>query len=325
MKRFGSEDFQIIYQQAIVPRQSWLTWLIVLIVVDITVLLLRNPPWLQWIEFPLGLLLSVNICWLGFPLLMAILDNYLLERVLEDGNKINSELLTLAKFLARATLILIVIFIFAQTHHINLIGLVASLGIAGAAIVFASQKILEQILWSVVLYIDNPFSIGDYIHLPDRTLGRVEALGWRSTQVRLSGKNTLVIVPNSNLAQVSIENLTRARRAILVIELTFFKAMSNEEKALIEQLIVGSTSDIVGIDEQLTQVTFENITVGKKAQEQVKAQVIFFVLGAAEISMKLRKNLLEIARNKMIEELNNYGISFTFEEKTIDITQPMKM
>ena len=325
MERFGSEEWQTVYQQAIVPHQSWLTWLIILMVVDITVLALGEPPWLQWVEFPLGLLLSVNICWLGFPILMAILDNYLLERALEDGKKINSELLTLAKFLARATLILMVIFIFAQTHRINLIGLVASLGIAGAAIVFASQKILEQILWSVVLYIDNPFSIGDYIHLPDRTLGRVEALGWRSTQVRLSGKNTLVIVPNSNLAQVSIENLTRARRVILIIDLTFLKAMSNEEKALIEQLIVGSTSDIVGIDEQLTQVTFEDITVGEMVQEKVKAQVIFFVLGAAETSMELRKSLLEIARSNMIEQLNNYGITFTFEEKTIDITQPMNM
>lgn len=325
MESFGSEELQTVYQQAIVPHQNWLTWLIILLVVDITVLALGEPPWLQWVEIPLGLFLSVNICWWGFPLLMAILDNYLLERVLEDGNKINSELLTLAKFLGRATLILIVIFIFAQTHRINLIGLVASLGIAGAAIVFASQKILEQILWSVVLYIDKPFSIGDYIHLPDRTLGRVEALGWRSTQVRLSGKNTLVIVPNSNLAQVSIENLTRARRVILIVELTFFKAMSNEEKALMEQLIVGSTSDIVGIDEQLTKVTFEDINVGEKAQNQVKAQVIFFVLGAAETSMELRRNLLEIARVNLIEELNNYGITFTFDEKTIDITQSMNM
>ena len=107
---------------------------------------------------------------------------------------------------------------------------------------------IEQILWSVVLYIDQPFTVDDYIHLPDRTLGRVESVGWRSTKIRLSGKNTLMIVPNSNLAQVNIENLTRAERIISMVNLAFFRAMANEEKALIQQLILASTSDILGID-----------------------------------------------------------------------------
>ncbi|MGK7927090.1 MAG: mechanosensitive ion channel family protein [Spirulina sp.] len=272
----------------------------------------------------MSLFIAINISAIGFKLLDNLFEGYLLEVVIKDQTNINSELLALAQFAARAVLVLIVIFLFAQTHQINLIGLLASLGVAGAAIALASQKILEQILWSIVLYLDRPFNVGDYIHLSGGIIGQVETTGWRSTQVRLSGKNTLVIVPNSHLAQTNIENLTKARRVVLIVDLLFFRTMSDEEKALIRQLILDSTREILGIDSQLTQIMFQD-EVDSSDQHYVRTQAIFFVLGSAETSMELRKSLLEIARANIIEKLHNYGIEFKFEEKIVDITQPMRI
>ena len=319
-----SAEVREIYQNIVVPNQDKLKGVISLIVIDVVILSIPSPMWVKIWEFPLGLLVVFQICSLGFKLFQDFFDQFLLEVALEDQTKINIELLTLGNFLTRTVIVLAVIFIFAQIHQINLIGLVASLGVAGAAIAFASQKILEQILWSIVLYIDKPFTVGEYIHLPDRTLGRVEGVGWRSSKIRLSGKNTLVIVPNSNLAQVNIENLSRATRGILMVELTFFRAMSDQEKALVHQLILDSTQDIVGIDHQLTQVTFLN-SGNDNEQVEAQAEAIFFILGAAQSSMDLRKSLLEIARSSIVEKLHNYGITFKFQEKIVDVTQPMNM
>ena len=319
-----STEIKEIYQKVIKPHQLWLSWTSVFAVIDLIVLTFLAPPRLIFLEFPLGLLLALNTSVLGFKLITKLFDSYLLEVALKDERKINSELLALAEFLTKAVLVLMVVFLFAQTHQINLVGLVASLGVGGVAIAIASQKVIEQILWSVVLYIDQPFTVDDYIHLPDRTLGRVESVGWRSTKIRLSGKNTLMIVPNSNLAQFSIENLSRAGRVISMVTLTFFRAMSNEEKALIQQLILGSTSDILGIDHQLTQVSFQDLA-DKSGQNYIQAQVIFFILGATETSMELRKGLLEIARENIVKRLQNYGITFNFEESIVDVTQPMNI
>ena len=133
-----------------------------------------------------------------------------------------------------------------------------------------------------------------------------------------------MIVPNSNLAQESIENLTRARRVISIVELTFFRQIPDEERALVEQLILESTRDILGIDHRLTQVTFED-AVRTLGQGIAQAQVIFFILGAAENSMELRRNLLEIAQENIVENLQNYGIAFNLEEKNLDISQPMNL
>jgi MscS family membrane protein len=323
-ERFSSLKSKEIYQKLIKPYQGWLIWVIVSTVLDLIVLAIPTPTWFIFLEFPLSLLLAISATWLGFRLFTELFDSYLLGVALEDEAKINTELLTLGKFLAKAVIVLIVIFCFAQAHQFNLIGLVASLGVGGLAIAFASQKVLEQILWSVILYIDRPFSVDDYIHLPDRTLGRVESIGWRSTKIRLSGKNTLVVVPNSNLAQVSIENLTSARRIISMVTLTFFKSMSDQEKALIQQLLLESTSDILGIDHQLTQVNFQEIA-DQSGQCHVQAQVIFFILGATETSMELRKGLLGMARENIIKQLQVYGITFDIKESIVDISQPMNI
>ncbi|MGB3692737.1 MAG: mechanosensitive ion channel domain-containing protein [Spirulinaceae cyanobacterium] len=323
-KSLTSNEEQDIYKNIILPYQNWLTWAIILTIVDVILLSLPIPESLKILEFLLGLVATLNISLLGFKLLGELFDHYLLEAALENQRKINSELIVLAKFISNAVVALILIFLFAQVHQINLFGLIASLGVGGVAIAFASQKVLEQILWSIVLYIDRPFTIDDYIHLPDSTLGRVESIGWRSTKIRLSGKNTLVIVPNSQLAQSSIENMSRARRIISIANLTLFRAMSPEEKALIHQLIIDSTTDILGIDHRLTQVSFQD---AKDAADQdyVQAQLIFYILGATENSMDLRKDLLEIARENIIEQLQDHDIEFILEENTLDIAQPMNI
>jgi len=325
IRQAGSAEFAKVYRDIIQPDRQQIVALVVLAIADSMILAAPLPPWLNVLELPLGILVAIGTALVGFKVFGRFFEDYLLEISLEDGSKINSELLALAQFLSKAVIILVTVLLFAQTHRINLVGLVASLGIGGIAIAFASQKVLEQILWSVVLYIDRPFNVDDYIHLPDGTLGRVESIGWRSTKVRLSGKNTLVIAPNSNLAQVNIENLTLARRIISMVNLTFFRAMTNEEKALVRQLVLESTSDILGIDHKLTKVDFQDQTLPEGNQKQVQAKVTFFILGAGENSVELRKNLLEIAREKIIIQLYEYGVKFDFQVETLDIAQPMNI
>ena len=313
-----------ILKTVVSPYWGWLAIVIAATGIDLAVLAQPLPSWLAVIELMFSLLLTISVALLGFRLFSALFEDYLLGATLENEDEINTELLTLGKFVSKAAIVLIVVFFFAQAHQYYLVVLFACVGAGPFASAFGSQKIVEQILWSVVLYIDRPFTVGDHIHLPDSTLGKVESIGWRSTKVRLSGKNTLMVVPNSNLAQVNIENLTNARRVISMVTLTFLQSMSNEEQALIEQLLLDSTRDILGIDHQLTQVNFETLN-RPSGQVHIKAQVVFFILGARATSMELRKGLLEMARENIMKELQVYDVSFDIQESVIDINQPMNV
>ena len=319
IKRFAPGE---IYRNTSWSFKIWLVLTVVIIGFDAAFLRLPSPTWLEWLEFPLGLIVAIDVCFFSFTAIDKLFDNYLLGVALEDETKINSELFALGKYLSKATTVLVIIFCFAQTHQINLIGLIASLGVAGATIAFASQRVIEEILWSIVLLIDRPFSVDDYIHLQDRTLGKVESIGWRSTKIRLSGRNTLAVIPNSNLVKENIENLTRAKRVISMITLTFFSELSENQKALIQQFILDSTHEILGIDHELTQVNFKEI-VERGGEHCVRADIIFFILGATDTSMELRRGLLEIARDNIVKRLQVYGIAFNCEQTTVDVPQQM--
>ena len=322
VERLLSPQAQEIYQKIIEPDRNWLAILAVSTIVDLIFLGLSIPDELAFLEILLSLAIAFTLILLGFRIFNRLFDNYLLDFALQRGSKLTGEFLILSKFIANAAIVVTVVILFAQTHQINIFGLVASLGIGGLAVAFASQKLLEQVLAGIVLYIDRPFVIDDYIHLTDGTFGRVESIGWRSTKVRTSGKGSLVIIPNSVLTQVNIENLTGAKKVISLIYLTFYRAMPDEEKALIRQVILDSTQDIFGIDPRNTEVIFKNL-IGDNQESITQAQVNFFILGSGEVSMDLRRQLLDVANLSITKQLKEYGIAFDLEERTINVDSPI--
>ena len=254
INKLFSGDVVVIYERVIAPYQNWLGLIGLLTITDIVLLVLSLPGWLKLLEIPLGGATVVITIWVGFQIFQKLFDDYLLESAIANSSKLNSEFIIIAKYLANAAIVLIVLFLFAETHDINVLGLLASLGIGGLAIAFAAQKSLEQLLGGIVLYLDKPFVADDYIGLPDGTFGRVESVGLRSTKIRTSGKGTLMIVPNSSLTQMNIENFTGGKKVVSLIYLTFSSLIPQDEKALIRQVILDSTSDIFGIDSRSTEV-----------------------------------------------------------------------
>jgi MscS family membrane protein len=324
--RFASPELQNIYQQVIVPFQNQLGFIFLIVSLDGAILIAPIPQWLKWLEVPLGVVVTIAVGWQINQIFKQFFQVYWLDNAVKKRRKLNSEILIVIQAVANILIVIIVVFIFAQTHQINIIGLLASVGVGGLAVAFAAQKTLEQLLGGIVLYLDRPFVIDDYIHLPDRTFGRVESIGWRSTKIRTSGKGSLVIIPNNILTQVSIENLTNAKKIISLIHLMFYRLLSEEEKAFIRQIVLDSTQEIFGIDHRITQVSFKEIASDNREDAVlVEAQVTFFILGSGDVSMDFRTHLLEIAEQNIAQRLQDVGIEFDIEEKRINVTSPVNI
>ncbi|MDP1836642.1 MAG: mechanosensitive ion channel [Chlamydiales bacterium] len=92
-----------------------------------------------------------------------------------------------------------------STLHVDVGGLLAGLGIGGAAMALAAQDSLGNIFGSVALLADQSIKIGDWIAAGDKVSGSVEAIGLRSTKIRTAQK-TLLSIPNKLLANGIIEN-----------------------------------------------------------------------------------------------------------------------
>lgn len=99
--------------------------------------------------------------------------------------------------------------IMLQELGISVAGVLAFGGIGGMAIGFAAKDLLSNFFGGLMLYLDRPFAVGDWIRSPDRKIeGTVEIIGWRLTMIRTFDKRPLYI-PNSTFATISVENPSR--------------------------------------------------------------------------------------------------------------------
>jgi MscS family membrane protein len=108
-----------------------------------------------------------------------------------------------------------------QNNGYNVASLIAGLGIGGLAVALAARETLANFFGSITIFMDRPFKIGDWIKVGN-VEGTVEEVGFRSTRVR-TFYNSLVSVPNSNLANTDIDNLglRKYRRLKTVLNLTY--------------------------------------------------------------------------------------------------------
>ncbi len=119
----------------------------------------------------------------------------------------------------------------------------AILGLLAGAVVglaFASQDTIKNVFGAVMLIIDQPFTLGDFINIGTHE-GKVESLGLRSTTIVMLDGQRLAI-PNGDLATRPIVNLTR-RDFIRAQDLVHLEANTPAEKvreavAIVQALLV---------------------------------------------------------------------------------------
>ena len=111
--------------------------------------------------------------------------------------------------LVRISLGIVVMLMILQSLGVSVSGLLAFGGIGGIAVGFAARDLLANFLGGLSIYLDRPFTVGDWIRSPDREIeGTVEDIGWRMTRIRTFDQRPLYI-PNSIFASVAVENPSR--------------------------------------------------------------------------------------------------------------------
>ncbi len=99
---------------------------------------------------------------------------------------------------------------------ISITPIVAGLGVGGLAVALALQPTLSNFFAGTQIVSDRVVRVGDYIELDGGIRGYVTDVGWRSTRIRTT-YNNLVIVPNSRLADSIITNYYGPSMAMAVI------------------------------------------------------------------------------------------------------------
>ena len=150
--------------------------------------------------------LSVFFAWFVMRLI-RIRENQILKGKIET--KADETTISAIFKLLRIVVVIITSLVVFQTLGLSVSGIIAFGGVGGAAVAFAAKDLLANFFGGLMVYLDKPFAVGDWVRSPDRNIeGTVENIGWRVTRIRTFDKRPLY-VPNSVFTQVSIENPSR--------------------------------------------------------------------------------------------------------------------
>jgi small-conductance mechanosensitive channel len=148
-------------------------------------------------------------------------------------------------------LYLIALMIILDHFQIKLTLLIATLGISGLAFGLAMQNALSNFFAGLYLISDKPIKVGDFIEIEKGPSGFVEDIGWRSTRIKTLS-NTIIIVPNSKLAESIVINNSLPDNEIYVLiecgvssksDLKKVEKITNEVAKKIQRTVPGAVKN----------------------------------------------------------------------------------
>ena len=152
------------------------------------------------------LLMLVLVAWFMIRF-VRLAEQTLAQRLANDPQELTT-IMAIAKLL-RAAIIITVALMGMQSLGYSIEGVLAFGGIGGIAIGFAAKDLLANFFGGLMVYLDRPFVVGDWIRSPDKSIeGTVENIGWRLTCIRTFDQRPLY-VPNSVFANIALENPSR--------------------------------------------------------------------------------------------------------------------
>ena len=156
--------------------------------------------------FEVGVIIVVSWTLIRF---ITFVEANIVEQQSLQGKNVDKTTADAISQLLRLSVIITSILVGLQSLGFNISAILAFGGIGGIAVGFAAKDLLANFFGGLMIYLDRPFSVGDWIRSPDRSIeGTVEKIGWRLTMIRTFDKRPLYI-PNSMFSSISVENPSR--------------------------------------------------------------------------------------------------------------------
>ncbi len=140
--------------------------------------------------------------------IMILYSNY----VKKTESKLDTQLTPILSHILKVIVVTIGIIEILAFLGVDPIKIMAGLSVGGLAVALASQDTVKNFIGTIMIFVDKPFQIGDFIFAGD-VEGTVEKVGFRSTVVRAPDTSVFQIT-NSRLSELTVKNrgLLRYRR-----------------------------------------------------------------------------------------------------------------
>lgn len=253
-------------------------------------------------------LFVLSIVWAAYKF-VDVIAAQMARKAEETDSKLDDQLVPLVR---KALKVLVVIaggLFILQNLDVDVGSLLAGLGIGGIAFALAARDTLANFFGSLMIFLDRPFQIGDWVKVND-VEGIVEEVGFRSTRIR-TFYNSIVTVPNAKFTETAIDNLGERvyRRCFVTLNLTY-DTTAEQMQAFVEGIRA-----IIQANEHTRKDYYEVHMSGFGAHSLDVMVYFFFKVQSWSDELRERHNVfLEIMR--LAQEL---GVVFAFPTQTLHV------
>jgi small conductance mechanosensitive channel len=181
---------------------------------------------------------------------------------------------------------------------IQIAALLTGVSIVGLAVGFAAQETLANFIAGIVIFMDKPFRIGDWVEV-DSTYGQIERVTFRSTRI-ITGAGEIVVYPNTHMLASKLSNHTThpVTRVRVDIGIAYKESIAAAREVLLS---------IVKDDERISTEHEASVAVTECASSSVNLALFFWVTDES-IERAMKSEYLEKAKNAF----DDAGIAIPF-------------
>ena len=206
--------------------------------------------------------------------------------------------------IVRALVMILFLIMALQNLGVELLPLVAGLGIAGAGIALAMQGLLGNVFAGLSIIFTKPFRVGEYISIAGE-VGRVDAITLFSTTLSHPDRS-YVVIPNRKIAGEILHNYGKIRQVDVTVGVAYDTDL-NQALTLIQEVLRENKRVLHDVEPiiRVSQLADSSINIA------VKPWVAVSDFGPA--GGEIYKTLLEAFRE--------HGIEIPFPQREVRVLQ----
>lgn len=193
--------------------------------------------------------------------------------------------------------------------HVSTI--IAGLGIVGVAVGLAGQAILADFFSYIVILLDKPFLIGDFVEISDGKSGTIEYMGPKTTHLRnLNGD--LIVCANSEMTKGALVNQGSVRERLVInnIGISFSTPIP----------LLKNFADILKeLIDKIPECRFERANLLNFGSSNLQFQLMYRVARTGNNLQKFMKIQSEV-NISILEKCNKLGISMDYPTEHVLFT-----
>lgn len=305
MRRLG---YGYIGENYLLPIAKICSFYLIVIVLSLLIRVLQLPVEIYAWIVPIIDTLKPFLITVIFYKIVDVVAAYFAKLASKTESTLDDQLVPLIRKTLKAFVIIVgTLFILRDGLDLDIIPFLTGLSIGGLAIALAAQDTIKNFFGSVMIFIDKPFQVGDWITSGEID-GTVEEVGFRSSRVR-TPRNSVMYVPNGKIADAVIDNhgLRQYRRYTTNLMLTY-----DTPPALIEEFVKGLREIVMAhpkTRKDFFTIYFNNLS----SYSQDVLFTIFFEVPTLPEELEARHEILI----QVVKLGKSLGVRFAFPTQTL--------